>query len=328
MALRATFTTAAPQRLPPFLGSAVHGALSRALYHTVCVFPRRSTCDGCPLAPRCAYPLLFETPAPAGDALRAAGVRDQAPRPLVVGPEPGWTRASGHPIHLAAAAEIPVRLTLVGRAIDELPILVVALQRMASRGLGRADDAGDPAAGTAPRPPLQLTRVTTAGAQFVVYAGATDTYETPPHDPDGAAGNAAESATLELVTPLRLKHEGKLASAVTPAVFAAALARRANSLNVLFGSGTPVVGEAECARLASTLTVAAAELRRVHVTRYSARQGQRMSWPGLMGSLGWHGPALRTLWPLLRFGELVQVGKGTALGFGRFRLAAGPAGGE
>jgi len=67
-----------------------------------------------------------------------------------------------------------------------------------------------------------------------------------------------------------------------------------------------------------------ADLRRVHVTRYSARQRQRMTWPGLMGRVAWHGPALPAIWPLLRFGEQVQVGKGTALGFGRYRLAGSP----
>ncbi|MCK6556854.1 CRISPR system precrRNA processing endoribonuclease RAMP protein Cas6 [Candidatus Binatia bacterium] len=322
LSLVTTFITCSPQRLPPFLGSAVHGALSRAVYRTVCVFPRRPTCAGCPLLARCAYPLLFDTPAPADDTLLAAGIRDQAPRPLVVGPEPGWTRPSGHPVRLDADAEIPVRLTLVGRAIDELPIVVVALQRLARRGLGLpAEEPADPAERMA-RPALRLARVTTADGSHVVYDGATDTYEAPIVAPAGSAGaeEPPQAAVIEFITPLRLKRDGKLIDTVPPPVFIATLARRANALSVLFGSGTPAVDEAECERLATGIAVAAAELRRVHVTRYSARQRQRMSWPGLMGSVHWRGPALRTLWPLLRFGEQVQVGKGTALGFGRYRL--------
>lgn len=330
LAVRATFTTTSPQRLPPFLGSAVHGALSRAVYHTVCVFPRRTACGGCPLLPRCAYPLLFETPAPADDALRAAGIRDQAPRPLVVGPEPGWTRPSGNPFHLDAGAEIPVRLTLVGRAVDELPIVVVALQRLATRGLGLPADEPENPADRGPRPALRLARVTAADSPHVVYDGATDTYEAPLCAPASGAGDdePPEAAAIEFVTPLRLKHDGKLIDTVPPAVFLTTLARRANALSVLFGSGTPAVDEAECERLAAGIAVVADELRRVHVTRYSARQRQRMSWPGLMGRLHWRGPALRTLRPLLRFGEQVQIGKGTALGFGRYRLGMAAAGAE
>ena len=39
-----------------------------------------------------------------------------------------------------------------------------------------------------------------------------------------------------------------------------------------------------------------------------------------MGRLTWRGESLMELWPLLCFGERVQVGKGAALGFGRYRL--------
>jgi len=321
--LDAILVAESPQRLPPFLGAAVHGALSRAVYRTVCVFPRRATCTGCPLVARCAYPLLFETPAPADDVLHAAGIRDQAPRPLVVGPEPGWTRASGRPIRFDAGAEIPVRLTLIGRAIDELPILVVALQRLAAHGLGLPADDAERSAGAAPRPALRLGRVTTGAPAHVGYDGASDTYHAPPAaGPEAVSDAPPDGVALELVTPLRLKHDGQFLDPVPPAVLCATLARRANALAVLFGSGTPVVDETVAADLAASLTVAAADLRRVHVTRYSARQRQRMTWPGLMGRVAWHGPALPALWPLLRFGEQVQVGKGTALGFGRYRLAA------
>jgi len=64
------------------------------------------------------------------------------------------------------------------------------------------------------------------------------------------------------------------------------------------------------------------ETRLVHVRRYSVRQGQKMDWPGVIGHFRWWGSsALHELWPLLRYGELVQIGKGTALGFGRYALA-------
>ena len=62
------------------------------------------------------------------------------------------------------------------------------------------------------------------------------------------------------------------------------------------------------------------ETQLVHVRRYSARQKAKMEWPGVIGTLVWRGSVLHELWPLLRFGELVQLGKGAALGFGRYVL--------
>lgn len=40
----------------------------------------------------------------------------------------------------------------------------------------------------------------------------------------------------------------------------------------------------------------------------------------MAGLMRWRGAIPRQLWLLLRFNEAVQVGKGTAPGFGRYRL--------
>jgi CRISPR-associated endoribonuclease Cas6 len=320
--LRVTFQTAEPQRLPAFLGSALHGALGRALYRTVCVFPRRDACRGCPLYARCAYPSLLETPAPpAIEALRSAGIRDQAPRPLVLAPEPGWTRPSGHPFRLDAGHEVPLRITLIGPAVDDLAVVVVALQAVARRGLGIPENASVQAEARQHRAALQLASVTTADGRHVVYDAANDMFA-PSVDSVAADETAAEAIEIELVSPLRLKDNGRLAATITPTLFFRTLARRANALSLLYGSKSPAVDEAEVASHAATIVAEHATLRRVHVQRYSTRQQQRMQWPGLTGRLRWRGTALRPLWPLLRFGERVQVGKGTALGFGRYRIVA------
>ncbi|MBI4517322.1 MAG: CRISPR system precrRNA processing endoribonuclease RAMP protein Cas6 [Deltaproteobacteria bacterium] len=341
--LTVTLRTAEPQRLPPFLGSALHGALGGALYRTVCAFPKRERCPGCPLYARCAYAALFETPAgverrstpqgerercptpleggsaapaAANDALHAAGIRDQAPRPLVLASEPGWTRTSGNPFRLAADCDVPFRLTLIGRAIDDLPVVIVALQAMARRGLGIPEERERD--GERHRAAMQLVGVTTDSAH-VVYDAESERFNPPPTAPAPDSGGAGE-ATIEFVTPLRLKHQGRLAGTVTPPLFFDTLAQRANALAVLFGDNAAAVDRAAAVAAAHDVAVVATRLRRVHVTRYSARQRQRMQWPGLMGTLHWRGGALRELWPLLHFGERVQVGKGTALGFGRYML--------
>jgi hypothetical protein len=321
--LRVVCETGNAQRLPPFLGSALHGVLGRSLYRTVCAFPRRGSCPGCPIYARCAYPALFQSPVPARETLAAAGIRDQAPRPLVLAPEAGWTRPSGHAVRLAAGAAVPFRVTLIGRAADDLAVVVVALREAARRGIGLLDGPVPASGERPPRAPLSLLRIETEGeAPQVVYDGATDRFS-PPRVPAIAGDEERNGGTAEIdfSTPIRLKQGGRLVSAIVPPSFVLALARRANALGILYGAGEAVVDEKLLVEAAETLAVELAELRLVHVRRYSTPQRARMVWPGLMGKLRWRGGRLDELWPLLRFGELVQVGKGTALGFGRYRLA-------
>ena len=318
LALGVVFTTGERQRLPPFLGCALHGALGRALYRTVCAFPQRAECPGCPLYRRCAYPALMEAPVSENAALREAGVTDQAPRPLVLAPEPGWTRPSGNPVRLDAGCEVPVRLVLVGSAIRDLPVLTVALQALARRGIGLPEEPG--ATPGRRRAELVLSRISTADGAHLVYDAAGDAFAAPPVSALPAESVIPDRVVIDLLTPLRLKHAGAVAGSVEPEPFLAALARRANAFRILYGDGEAAVDEAAVARLAATIVPEESRLRRVHVTRYSARQQRRMDWPGMMGAVRWRGPALRPLWPLLRFGELAQVGKATSFGFGRYEV--------
>jgi hypothetical protein len=215
---------------------------------------------------------------------------------------------------------VPVRLTLVGRAIEELPIVVVALRRTAERGLGVP---------LLPRPGhrrgrLSLLHVGTADRSHTLWEASSDRYSPPPATEPPSATDGRAKIRIELVTPLRMKHAGRLSSVLPPPLFLTALARRANALAILFGVGRPTVDEDEVEGLAEGVQVEGATLRLLHVRRYSARQARRMEWPGLVGELRWAGSVLPQLWPLLRFGELVQIGKGTALGFGRYRLVDAP----
>lgn len=311
LVVRACFELTAPRRLPAFPGSAVHGALGRSLYRLVCVFPRRTTCAGCVLVGRCAYPRLIETPATAA----IPGVQDQAPRGLVLAPLSRFGRGAGPAVEMAAGTAVEVRLTLIGAAIEELPVLVVALQGVARRGLGaplngRAGDGVEP---------MRLVRVETVPGGDKVYDGDADEVY-PVEVPVAAVEEAPAAVVVGLRTPLRLKHGGRVQAEIRPDEFVRALARRANALALLHGGGVRVVDEGEAAAAAAGIEVVARETRLVHVRRYSARQGRAMDLPGIEGRLTWAGPALGRVWPLLRFGAAVQVGKGAALGFGCYGL--------
>jgi len=125
---------------------------------------------------------------------------------------------------------------------------------------------------------------------------------------------------IRLLTPLRLKREGKFQSRPLPVDFALTLARRANALAAVHGNGARAVDESEVETIAREIESECPDTRLVHVRRHSARWGRKMEWRGVIGRLRRHVAALGALWPWLKFGEAVQIGKGATLGLGGYEM--------
>lgn len=275
--------------LVPLPTTALHGALARALWREACVAPARPACRGCPAQARCTYARLFE-PLPMAGVPAVPGVTDEAPRPLALAPEPPFVPTSRSPRPIQLGEEIAFRVTLASGAHDTTPALVRALRRAGRRGLGHA---GVPVR-------LDLEEVSSVG-----------------NDVDKEAG---ERAAVELLTPLRVKREGRIASSLDAQTLVSALVRRAQL--VASAEGRRWEPGFDPVTLAAQIRVEG-RLEVVAVSRYSNRQQRWMSWPGLMGTVQLSGPSLPTLWPLLRWGESAQIGKATSFGFGRYRLVGG-----
>jgi hypothetical protein len=80
-------------------------------------------------------------------------------------------------------------------------------------------------------------------------------------------------------------------------------------------------------RRAEGVATRAADLRWVDWERYSACQDGRMKLGGFVGTATFEGE-LDVFMPLLRLGEVVHVGKGTAFGLGKYRLMEDPLSGS
>jgi CRISPR/Cas system endoribonuclease Cas6 (RAMP superfamily) len=74
---------------------------------------------------------------------------------------------------------------------------------------------------------------------------------------------------------------------------------------------------------AKVVRVAESDLRGHDWERYSARQDTRMALGGFLGRITFEGP-LSPWWTFLRVGEVLHVGKGTAFGLGKYRMAEEP----
>ena len=300
---RFEFQVRQPIRLPGYSGSMLRGAFGHALRQLACM-TRQKECAGCPLIGSCPYPAIFAPPPPATHSLQKFS---QIPPPYVIEP-PAW----GSRV-IAAGETLVFHQVLIGRALQELPLIVLAWRRAMARGVGAGDGTADL---------IRVVHCGEAGDQEIhrpeVGTIAAHAQTLDLHCSDNAATTSA--ATLRFATPLRLQQNGR---ALPPDKLHArtllmALARRANLLAEFHADG-PLVADF------AALGEAAAHIREekhltwLDWTRFSSRQQQKMSLGGVVGSWRLEGD-LVPFTPLLQLGEWLHVGKEAAFGLGRYRL--------
>ena len=290
--------------LPPFKGSTFRGVFGTALKKVVCAL-KQQTCDTCLLRDRCVYTLVFESP-PDQDTEGAPS----PPHPFIIEP-PLTTKA-----HFATGASLDFNLLLFGRANEFLPYFVYAVEQMGRTGIGQRINGH--------RAVFQLSGVS-SGAQVVYDPDSRKLLAVSPLDfswEQFAAGispfNCPE-ITIHLETPLRLKYENRLQAELPFHVLVRALLRRVTMLNRYFGNGEPDLDYKGLVARAQTVEIRESRLRWFDWRRYSNRQEQAMLMGGLTGEVTYEGD-LEPYIPLIRFGELVHIGKATTFGLGKFAV--------
>jgi hypothetical protein len=300
---RFTFRMHADLRLPDYAGSLLRGQFGAALRRAACITKAR-TCDGCPLLATCPYPAIFETPAPAEHPLQKFSA---VPNPYVIEPPPLGTR------FVAAGENLSFAMVLVGRALDQLPLIVYALQRAFGRGIGTQRAAGDL---------HDIVHEDADGGPASVWE--PDAGRVLAHAPQLAlpAFEPLREVRLAIDTPLRLQDNSRPLHGrdLSPRRLVTALVRRA-ALLFEFHAGRPGLGAGAgaLARHAETLADER-DLVWHDWTRYSSRQQQAMTLGGVLGTWSLRGDLAPVL-PWLWLGQWLHVGKNATMGMGAYRLA-------
>jgi len=306
---RFTAVVQQPLQLPDYAGSLLRGQFGAALRQVACM-TRQPTCTGCPLLQTCPYTRIFEA-APPAKGQHALQDFSQIPNPYVMEPPAPGART------LQAGEALVFHMVLIGHAIDQLALILFALQRALAHGLTRQ------------RVPAELLRVdcvdASATAQPVwsreqpALAAHTATLCAP------GAPAKLRGLTLHIRTPLRLQHQGRPLGVadLTPRALVAAVARR-SALLMEFHAGQAAWGESAKA-VTHKAQEALTDQRDLHWhdwTRYSSRQQQEMTLGGVLGRWTLHGDAdtLAALWPWLWLGQWLHVGKNATMGMGAYAL--------
>jgi len=298
--LRVHYSLDRAEGLPRYLGSAWRGAMGMNLKRLTCPFPERRMCGDCIIREHCPYYVLYENDGATHNA--KDGVR-----PYVFYPHSGPGEAR--------LPHFSLDISLFGSAIRYLPILWQAVLMTAETGLG------------ADRTPLALLQIEQKSAAAWLPL---------PVDSDGFRQvrgpfrlsdclNAAPPLPwrLELLTPLRLRRQGRYLSQLDWPFFLASIAQRLETLMVQFQHGEPMGAEA-WKQLQGLFQLEAKVVHSLHWRdwhRYSNRQRRKVPMGGLAGSFtveqapaGW--------WAWLQAATVVHIGKGAAMGMGRLVVLA------
>lgn len=240
----------------------------------------KPVCDDCPVRDSCTYTEVFETRPPKDDSFLSRYT--DAPHPYLI--------ASAPQTALTAGEAATIRLSLIGRGARHARVVAEALSRAAAQ-VGRAGDL--------------------EALDFELHPLA----QLPP------AAAVPTSARVVLESSLRLRVQDRYWMPVDFcfAPFFSTLLRRLTQLCAVHGEIRPQVDARALMDAARQIELSAVDLSWQPLARYSSRQKRKIPLGGLLGSFQIHGD-LTPLWPWLWAGQYLHVGKGTAMGLGRYRI--------
>ncbi|MGE5557821.1 MAG: CRISPR system precrRNA processing endoribonuclease RAMP protein Cas6 [Bacillota bacterium] len=296
-------------QLPPFKGSTFRGGFGHVFRRIACSQRQLRDCRGCLLTNACPYWALFEPGPPAGAEM--LGKFEEIPRPFIL--EPPETEQT----EFAPGARIVLNLVLAGKAMDYLPYFILVFKELGDTGIGKG------------RAKFRLEKAESVYPfrnenSILVYDG-EKVYNrfhviTQVEMQDLPESNA-DTLGINFLTMTRLKSGGAFAEKPEFPLLIRALFRRISALQYFYcGKKLESDFQAAIAR-AEQVRLIRADTRWIDWERYSSRQDARMKLGGFVGQAEYAGEGWREFMDLLRWGELVHVGKGATFGLGRYEIS-------
>jgi hypothetical protein len=292
--------TLGPFRVPEYKGALFRGGFGQYFRGLVCV-TRAPVCAGCQHLAGCPYSTVFETPV-IPEQFTVLKKYPNAPHPFTLVP-PLDARTS-----LPPRTPLELGVTLIGPGIEYLPHSIRVFEAMGQDGRygGR----------------FRLRSVVSAvDPGKVIFDGATRRFlAEPPLWRPAEPANEARRMAVEFLTPLRIRTEGRYNLRPDFVAITQALLRRIHLLSSIYGDSDgdhtwmhPLFRKADMARTER------AEFQVYAWDRMSGRQGRRVQMDGVVGRLEAIGD-LTELAPYFDAGTWLQVGSGTSMGMGRYRM--------
>ncbi|MEW6586642.1 MAG: CRISPR system precrRNA processing endoribonuclease RAMP protein Cas6 [Nitrospirota bacterium] len=299
---RFTIAPSEPLILPAYKGSTFRGGFGYAFKRVVCAI-RDKECPDCILKEKCVYSYVFETPPPSDTKIMRK--YKAAPHPFVI--EPPMEKRRGY----KPGDEISFGLTLIGRAIDYLPYFIYTFDELGKIGIGKG------------KAKYELRDVSCDGKK--IYDSKSKTLKS--FEPSSLSLNhsmslrgEAEAISLSFLTPTRILYDGHLTLDLEFHMLIRNLLRRLSLLYYFHCNGDPSGWDFKgIIEKAKDVKVKKSDLRWYDWERYSGRQETRIKMGGFVGDIAFEGE-ISPFMSLIRAGEVLHVGKGTAFGLGKYSI--------
>ncbi len=287
--------------LPEYKGSMLRGAFGNAFKKAICMHPG-SFCDKCVSRNKCGYIFVFETPV-SEKALAITG-SNNAPHPFVITPIDNRRRKVDEEDRLA------IDLTLFGeKTIVLLPYIIRAFETASVKGY------------TSKEVKSVVESVVSISDGKRLYTAETgfSLMPTPERFSLKEKFPKNNNIVMTFLTPVRIQKNGKIQSHFDFYTVMSTLLRRYSSI-LFYHCGLELPIDAK-AYLKNTekAKVVDCSLRRYEWTRMSNRQGSVIDMDGMVGSITFSGVSSEYM-ELLKLGEIMHIGKGTAFGLGSYRV--------
>lgn len=293
-------------RLPFFRENALRAALGTSFRTTVCIYSKHYPCQECHLQQICAYFQLFSASRgnmPAGNS------------------SPPYLSffAPSTPTHVKAGTSVTVYLRLMGTAVSYYPYFYFCLENMSRTGIGLRNENGKRGRFVVDR----IYSLSPGGQKNVIFSrNASIRLENVHPLPLGDYIDFLEVQTLTVRTlsPLRIKHLNRLTDDLEFHVLFRSVLRRMTSLYYWTTGRYPVLDAARLLEKAATIRRVCSSLRWFDYRRYSTTQQMDMKLGGVVGKVRYQGD-LTDLYPYIKAGEVLGVGKSLSFGFGRYEVS-------
>ena len=297
------FVVETPLHLNFYSGSMLRGAFGHALRHVSCM-TKMADCKTCPLYRTCPYPAIFETPPPEHHGLQAF---TEIPAPYVIEP-PALGSKDYQPGDILSFS-----MVLIGKAIEQLPLIIYVWQRALTQGLGKL------------RSRARLIDVALlAGKPMVIYsaqegASVINHQHVANNHNIAFTNETTENLTLTIKTPLRIQKKGQvLSDEMSGRDFIMSLVRRYYLLKEFHSVDYQAPAFSQLAEQAQAINIET-HLHWCDWERYSSRQQQKMILGGVLGQINLTGQ-LQPFLPLIQLGQWLHVGNKTSFGMGLYTL--------